>query len=334
VRAPRRRARSLASASVFRVAVLDDYQSVAPVMADWSALGDDAEVVFFHDHAPSRAQLVVRLRGFDAVVAMRERSAFPREVLEQLPALRLLVTTGMVNASIDVQAAAELGITVSGTDARAGASATVELTWALIFALARGIPAEDAAVRAGAWQVGIGHVLHGKTLGIVGLGNLGSRMPPVARALGMRVVAWSANLTAQRAAEVGVERVSREELFSASDVVTVHLKLSDRSRGYIGRDDLRQMKPTALLVNTSRGPIIDEAALIEALEQRWIGGAALDVFDTEPLPADHPLRHLPGTVLTPHIGYVSVESYRGYYGNAVEDIVAFRNGSPVRVLRA
>jgi len=301
-------------------------------MADWSALGDDVEVVFFHDHATAPAQLVARLQGFDAAVAMRERSGFPRAVLERLPGLRLLVTTGMVNAAIDLAAAAELGITVSGTEAPGGASATVELTWALIFALARGIPAEDAGIRAGAWQTGIGQVLHGKTLGIVGLGNLGSRMPPVARALGMRVVAWSQNLTAARAADVGVEHVGREELFSTSDVVTVHLKLSDRSRGYIGRADLRRMKPTALLVNTSRGPVVDEAALVEALEERWIGGAALDVFDTEPLPADHPLRRLPRTVVTPHIGYVSVESYRGYYGHAVDDIAAFRTGSPVRVL--
>jgi phosphoglycerate dehydrogenase-like enzyme len=239
----------------------------------------------------------------------------------------------MANASIDLQATTDLGVTVAGTDARAGASATIELTWALIFALARQVPAEDAAIRAGAWQVGIGQVLHRKTLGIVGLGNLGSRMPPVAQALGMRVIAWSNNLTPERAAEVGVEHVSRDELFSTSDVVTVHLKLSDRSRGYIGRGDLRRMKPTSLLVNTSRGPVIDEGALIEALEHGWIGGAALDVYDTEPLPVDHPLRYLPRTVLTPHIGYVSVESYRGYYEHAVDDIVAYRSGSPVRVLR-
>ena len=181
--------------------------------------------------------------------------------------------------------------------------------------------------------MGTGQVLHGKTLGIVGVGNLGSRMPPVARALGMRTIAWSRSLTAERAAEAGVEQVGREELFTTSDVVTIHLKLSDRSRGYIGRDELRMMKPTALLVNTSRGPVVDEAALIEALELGWIAGAALDVFDVEPLPVDHPLRRLPRTVLTPHIGYVSVESYRSYYGDAVDDIVAYRAGEPVRVLR-
>ena len=318
---------------MFRVAVLDDYQRVAEAMADWGRLGDEVEVVFFHDHAPTADQLVRRLRGFDAVVAMRERSAFPRDVLARLPGLRLLVTTGMVNASIDLVAAAELGVTVAGTDGRGGASATIELTWALIFALARGLPAEDAAIRQGGWQVGTGQVLHGKTLGIVGVGNLGSRMPPVARALGMRTIAWSHNLTAERAAEAGVEQVGREELFTTSDVVTIHLKLSDRSRGYIGRDELRMMKPTALLINTSRGPVVDEAALIEALELRWIAGAALDVFDVEPLPADHALRHLPHTVLTPHVGYVSVESYRSYYGDAVDDIVAYRAGEPVRVLR-
>ncbi len=319
---------------MFRVAVLDDYQHVAGAMADWGRLGDGVDVAFFHDHAPTADQLVHRLQGFDAVVAMRERSAFPRPVLAALPALRLLVTTGMANASIDIAAAAELGVTVAGTDGRGGASATVELTWALIFALARGIPAEDAAVRHGGWQVGTGQVLHGKTLGIVGVGNLGSRMPPVARAVGMRVVAWSRNLTAGRAAEAGVEPVGREELFSTSDVVTVHLKLSDRSRGYIGREELRLMKPSALLVNTSRWPVIDEAALIQALEEGWIAGAALDVFDVEPLPHDHPLRYLPRTVLTPHIGYVSVESYRSYYGDAVDDIIAFREGNPVRVLHA
>jgi phosphoglycerate dehydrogenase-like enzyme len=318
---------------MFRVAVLDDYQQAAAELADWGSLGDDVDVVFFHDHAPTPDQLVRRLRGFDATVAMRERTAFPRDVLARLPGLRLLVTTGMVNASIDIAAANELGITVTGTGGRAGADATIELTWALIFALARGVPAEDAAIRHGGWQVGIGQVLHGKTLGIVGLGNLGARMPPVARALGMRVIGWSRNLTAQRAAEVGVEFVSQYELFSTSDVVTVHIKLSDRSRGYVGRDELRSMKPTALLVNTSRGPVIELAALIEALELRWIAGAALDVFDIEPLPPDHPLRHLPRTVLTPHIGYVSVEAYRSYYGDAVEDIAAFRSGSPVRVLR-
>jgi len=318
---------------VFRVAVLDDYQRVAEAMADWGRLGDEVEVVFFHDHAPTADQLVHRLQGFDAVVAMRERSAFPREVLARLPGLRLLVTTGMVNASIDLAAAAELGVTVAGTDGRGGASATIELTWALIFALARGLPAEDAAIRHGGWQVGTGQVLHGKTLGIVGVGNLGSRMPPVARALGMRTIAWSRSLTAERAAEAGVEQVGREELFTTSDVVTIHLKLSDRSRGYIGRDELRMMKPTALLINTSRGPVVDEVALIEALELRWIAGAALDVFDVEPLPADHALRHLPHTVLTPHVGYVSVESYRSYYGDAVDDIVAYRAGEPVRVLR-
>ncbi len=318
--------------AVFRVAVLDDYQQVAATMTDWGRLGDDVEVVFFHDHAGTADQVVARVRGFDAVVAMRERTAFPREVLARVPGMRLLVTTGMANAAIDLEAAAELGITVSGAGGRAGAEATTELTWGLIFALARHIPAEDAAIRHGGWQRGIGQVLHGKVLGIVGLGNLGPRMAPVARALGMRVIGWSRNLTAERAEEVGIERVAREELFSTSDVVTVHLKLGDRSRGYIGRDELRLMKPTALLVNTSRGPVVDEGALIEALSQRWIAGAALDVYDVEPLPADHPLRHLPGTVLTPHIGYVAVQSYRSWFEQIVEDIAGFREGRPVRVL--
>jgi phosphoglycerate dehydrogenase-like enzyme len=318
---------------VFRVAVLDDYQQAAEALGDWGQLGAGTEVVFFHDHAPTPGQLVARLRGFDAVVAMRERSGFGRDVLARLPDLRLLVTTGMVNAAIDMEAATELGVTVAGAGGRAGAEATTELTWALIFALARNLPAEDAAIRRGGWQTGIGQVLHGKVLGVVGLGNLGPRMAPVGRALGMRVIGWSRNLTAARAAEVGIDQVGREELFSTSDVVTVHLKLSDRSRGYVGREELRLMKPTALLVNTSRGPVVDEAALIEALEQRWIGGAALDVFDVEPLPAAHPLRHLPRTVLTPHIGYVCVEAYRDWFAQVIEDIVAFREGRAVRVLQ-
>jgi len=318
----------------FRVAVLDDYQRVATTVADWSVLGSDVEIVVFHDHATDEEQVVRRLTGFDAAVAMRERTPFPRSVLARLPDLRLLVTTGMANAVIDLDAARELGVTVCGTGGWAGAMATIELAWGLILAVARNIPAEDAGIRHGAWQVGIGTELGGKTLGIVGLGNLGPLMVPVARALGMEVVGWSRNLTDERCADVGVRRLEREEFFATADVVTVHLKLGDRSIGYVGRDELRRMKPTALLVNTSRGPVVDEAALIEALRQRWIAGAALDVFDREPLPADHPLRHLPRTVLSPHMGYVSTESYRTHYGDAVEDVATFLAGSPVRVLNA
>jgi phosphoglycerate dehydrogenase-like enzyme len=316
----------------FRVAVLDDYQRVALSLGPWRQLDPSVEVTCFHDHVDDRRQLVNRLQPFDAVVAMRERTAFGRDVLSGLPALRLLVTKGMANAVIDVAAANELGIVVCGTGGWAGATATVELTWALILGLARDVPKEDAGIRHGAWQLGIGTQLGGKTIGIVGLGNIGSLIPPVGRALGMRVTAWSANLSDERAAAVGVERLDHDEFFSTSDVITVHLKQSDRSLGYVGRDELRMMKPTALLVNTSRGPVVDEAALLEALERRWIAGAALDVYDREPLPVDHPLRHLPGTLLSPHMGYVTVESYAEHFTQAVEDIAAFVDGAPLRVL--
>jgi phosphoglycerate dehydrogenase-like enzyme len=314
-----------------RIAVIDDYQRIAASMADWSVLGD-ASVSFFHDHVTDPEQLVHRLEPFDIVVAMRERTAFPREVLDRLPRLRLLVATGMHHSAIDFAAATERGIVVCGTQSWVGATATIELVWGLILAAARRIPAEDQAIRNGGWQIGAGMVLAGKTLGIVGLGNLGALMPPVARAFGMRVIAWSRNLTDGRAAEVGVDRVDHDEFFATSDVVTVHLKLSDRSRGYIGAGELQRMKPTAILVNTSRGPVVDEDALIDALRHRRIGGSALDVFDREPLPIDHPLRTLPNTVLTPHIGYVATDSYRDYYTQAVEDIVAFWDGAPVRRL--
>jgi phosphoglycerate dehydrogenase-like enzyme len=316
-----------------RVAVLDDYQRVAESATDWSILGDDVAVTFFHDHVDEQRQLINRLAPFEVVVAMRERTAFPGEVLRQLPKLRLLVATGMHHSVIDFDAATEYGITVCGTQSWRGATATIELTWGLILGLARGIASEDAAIRNGGWQVGLGTLLEGKTLGIVGLGNLGSLLPPVAAALGMYTVAWSANLTDERAAEVGVARVDHDEFFASSDVISVHLKLSPRSHGYIGRGEFELMKPTALFVNTSRGPVVDEAALLDALRTRRIAGAALDVYDREPLPADHPLRSMPNALLTPHIGYATSETYRDYYGQAVEDIVAFRQGHPLRVLR-
>ena len=316
-----------------RVAVIDDYQRVAEHSTDWSVLGDDVTVTFFHDHVDEPRQLVNRLTSFDVVVAMRERTPFPGAILRRLPNLRLLVATGMHHSVIDFEAATELGITVCGTQSHQGATATIELTWGLILGLARGIATEDAAIRNGGWQVGLGSILHGKTLGLVGLGNLGSLMPPVAMALGMRTVAWSANLTDERASEVGVERLDHDEFFATSDVISVHLKLSPRSHGYVGRAEFDLMKPTALLINTSRGPVVDESALLDALRARRIAGAALDVYDREPLPADHPLRRVPNALLTPHIGYATVETYRDYYGQAVDDIVAFRRGHPLRVLR-
>jgi phosphoglycerate dehydrogenase-like enzyme len=313
-----------------RVAVLDDYQGVAREMADWSVLPPGTEVQVFRDHLADEAAVAGRLRDFPVVVAMRERTPFPRSLLERLPALRLLVTTGMRNASIDLGAATERGVLVCGTGGVGGS--TAELTWGLILALLRHIPREDAATRAGAWQVSLGTDLAGKTLGVLGLGRLGTRVAAVGRAFEMEVIAWSQNLRPERAAEVGAEAVTREDLFARADVVTVHLKLSDRTRALIGAADLARMKRSAYLVNTSRGPIIDEAALLDALDGGRIAGAGLDVFDVEPLPRDHPLRTAPNTVLTPHIGYVSTGTYEVFYREAVEDIAAFRDGSPVRVL--
>jgi phosphoglycerate dehydrogenase-like enzyme len=272
---------------------------------------------------------VARLEPFDVVVAMRERTAFPRRVLERLPNLRLLVTTGRKNASVDVAAAGELGITVCGTDSHP--TGPVELTWALILATARHVPQEDASVRAGGWQETVGTDLAGGVLGVVGLGRLGERVAKVGQAFGMDVVAWSQNLTYERAAEVGVRKVEKEELLRTADVVTVHLVLSDRTRGLIGRDELALMKAGAMLVNTSRGPIVDEAALVEALHDGRIT-AGLDVFDTEPLPADHPLRTAPRTVLAPHLGYVTEQTYEVFYRHAVEDVAAFLAGAPLRVI--
>jgi phosphoglycerate dehydrogenase-like enzyme len=309
-----------------RVAVLDDYQGVALGCADWSRL----EVEVFPDHLADDDALVERLAPFDAVVAMRERTPFTRARLERLPNLRLLVTTGMRNASIDLDAAREHGVIVSGTGSLG--PPTAELAWALILALTRHVPAEDRAMREGGWQHTIGPELAGHRLGIVGLGRLGARMAAIGRAFEMEPVAWSQNLTAERAAEAGAELVGKEELFSTADVVTIHLVLSDRTRGLVGAPELALMRPTAYLVNTSRGPIVDEGALLDALHGGRIAGAALDVYDTEPLPADHPLRRAPNTVLTPHIGYVTTGTYEVFYREAVEDIDRWLAGAPIRVL--
>ncbi|CCG04315.1 D-2-hydroxyacid dehydrogenase family protein [Blastococcus saxobsidens] len=313
-----------------RIAVLDDYQSAAAEFSDWSQLPEAAEVVEFHDSVADPEAVVARLQSFDVVVAMRERTRFSREVLERLPDLRLLVTTGMRNKSIDVAAATELGITVCGTASQA--ASTAELTWALILASLRHLPQEDAAMRAGAWQQTVGGDLEGATLGVIGLGRLGSRVARIGGAFGMDVVAWSQNLTDERAAEVGARRVERDELFATSDVVTIHLLLSKRTRGLIGADDLALMKHTAVLVNTSRGPIIDEAALIDVLRRGAIAGAGIDVYDEEPLPRSHPLRELRRAVLTPHLGYVTRGTYELFYREAVEDVAAFLRGEPIRVL--
>jgi phosphoglycerate dehydrogenase-like enzyme len=307
-----------------RVAILDDYQGVARRFACWDGL----DAVAFTDHLDDDDAVVARLEPFEAVVAMRERTPFTAARLERLPRLELLVTTGMANAAIDLDAARARGITVCGT--RGLGPPTAELTWGLILALARHIVAEDAAVRAGGWQTTVGADLAGRTLGVVGYGRLGSRVAAIGRAFEMDVLAWSQNLREADGATV----VSKEELFERSDVVTVHLKLSDRTHGLIGAAELARMKPTAFLVNTSRGPIVDEAALLAALGDGTIAGAGLDVFDVEPLPAGHPLRSAPNTVLTPHLGYVTAGTYEVFYRDAVEDVRAFTSGAPVRVLTA
>ena len=312
-----------------RVAILDDYQGCALDVADWSVL-PDAEVVAFHDHLTDEAAIAERLRDFEVVVAMRERTPFPRALLEKLPRLRLLVTTGMRNASIDLAAARERGVVVCGTPGAAGT--TGELTWGLILALFRQIPREDRSLREGNWQTTVGLGLGGKTLGIVGLGTIGSQVAKVGAAFGMEVIAWSQNLDAERASKAGAKRVERDELLARSDVVTIHLVLSERTRGLIGERELARMKRTAFLVNTSRGPIVDERALAAALKNGTIAGAGIDVYDAEPIAPAHPLLAAPNTVLTPHLGYVTRESYAAYFRGAVEDIAAWRKGAPVRVL--
>src|SRR6185295_5195549 len=313
-----------------RVAVLDDYQGVAREMAGWSSLGTDCEVTFFRDHLADLDLLVQRLKDFEIVVAMRERTPFPRALLEKLPRLRLLVTTGMRNASVDLAAARERGVVVCGTPGAAGT--TGELTWGLILALFRQIPREDRLVREGKWQTTVGLGLAGKTLGIIGLGTIGSQVAKVGAAFNMEVLAWSQNLDAERAGRAGAKRVERDALLARSDVVTIHLVLSERTRGLIGELVLAQMATTAFLVNTSRGPIVDEAALAAALPRGTIAGAGIDVYDAEPIGPDHPLLAAPSTVLTPHLGYVTRESYSAYFRGAVEDIAAWRRGAPVRVL--
>ena len=320
----------VAGPAPFKVAVLDDYQEVARRYGAWEELGDAVDVTVFTDHVADEESLVDRLVGFSVVVAMRERTAFPRRVLQRLPGLRLLVTTGMGNAAIDLVAARDHGVVVSGTGGLG--RPTAELTWGLILGLARHIVDEDQGVRAGGWQRSVGTDLAGATLGVVGLGRLGTRVAEIGLAFGMDVIAWSQNLQSATAEARGVKAVSKDELFRTADVVTIHLQLSDRTRGLITKSDLALLKPTAFIVNTSRGPIIDETALLEALASRQLAGAGLDVFDVEPLPRDHPLRSAPRTLLTPHIGYVTDGTYRIFYREAVEDIAAFLARAPVRVL--
>jgi phosphoglycerate dehydrogenase-like enzyme len=298
-----------------RIAILDDYQDVARRYGDWDSL--DAEVVVFTDHHDD----IGHLEPFDVIMAMRERTPFPRERLRRLPNLKLLVTTGMGNAAIDTDAARELGITVAGTGGTP--THTAELTWGLILALARQIPEEDARVRAGGWQQTVGFELAGRTLGVIGLGRLGSQVARIGEAFGMHVIAWSQNMETS---------LTKEDLLRRSDVVTIHVRLSERTRGLIGAEELALMKPTAYLINTSRGPIVDEDALLAALHNNEIAGAGIDVYAEEPLPPDHPLRTAPNTVLTPHIGYVTDASYARFYEDAVEDIAAWQRGEPIRLI--
>jgi phosphoglycerate dehydrogenase-like enzyme len=312
------------------VTILDDYQQVALASADWSAVRRRYSLVSLSEHIGAEPDLVRRLLDSEVVVAMRERTPFPARVLARLPRLRLLVTTGMRNSAIDIDAAKHQGVTVCGTSG--SSDAVAELTMGMLIALTRNIAREDAAVRSGGWQHTIGPELAGKTLGVMGLGRIGSVVARLARAFGMSVVAWSPHLTAERARPHDVRAVTKPDLFARSDVVTIHLPLSETSRGLIGAAELALMKPAAYLINTSRGPIVDEPALIDALRERRIAGAALDVYDVEPLPAGHPLRSLDNTLLLPHIGYVTTDGYRRWFGQVVENILAWSAGDPVRTL--
>jgi phosphoglycerate dehydrogenase-like enzyme len=315
-----------------RVAILDDYQNVALAVADWRSLGREVTVEAFHERLAGEDALVKRLADFEVIVAMRERTQLPRSVLERLPKLKLVVTTGMRNVAIDAKAAADLGIVVSGTGLLT--PPTAELTWGLILSLARHIPEEAQHMHRGGWQTTVGVGLNGKVLGVMGLGKLGSEVAKVGRAFQMEVIAWSQNLTAEHASSMGATRVEKDELFQRADFVTIHLILSKRTRGLVTARELASMKPGAYLINTSRGPIVDESALIDVLRNHKIAGAALDVYDEEPLPDEHPLRKLDNVVLTPHLGYVTVENYRKAYGEAVEDIRAFLARHPIRTISA
>ncbi|MBV9740478.1 MAG: D-2-hydroxyacid dehydrogenase family protein [Hyphomicrobiales bacterium] len=314
-----------------RLAILDDYQGVALSMADWASLKSEIVTDVIKEPLHGTDTAAAKLKEYEVLIAMRERTPFPRALLERLPNLKLLVTTGMRNASIDVKAAVERGVLVCGTGMLP--HPTAELTLGLILSLARHIPYEHQGMREGAWQRTLGMSLNGRTLGVVGLGKLGSEVARLCQALHMKVLAWSPNLTPERAAQAGVEMVAKESLFTNADIVTVHMVLSERSRGIVDAASIAAMKKTAYLVNTSRGPLVDMKALIEALTERRIAGAAIDVYDEEPLPTEHPLRKLDNVVLTPHLGYVTQENYRVAYGEALEDVKAWLAGKPVRVLQ-
>jgi D-3-phosphoglycerate dehydrogenase len=314
-----------------RCAILDDYQGVALEVADWSKVSGDLDIKVFKEHLGGGDNVVTALQGFEIVCAMRERTAFPRAVIEQLPDLKLLITTGLRNASIDVAAAKERGVMVCGTPSTG--SPTSGIAIGLMLELTRRIGYENARMKAGApWQTTIGTDLEDLTLGVLGLGKLGTRTARIAQAFGMKVIAWSQNLTPEKCMEAGVDYVGKQDLFRRADFITIHLILSQRTRGLVGAGEIGLMKPSAYIINTSRGPIIEEAALLAALRESKIAGAGLDVFDVEPLPVEHPLRKMDNVVLTPHLGYVSLQNYRAYFAGVVDDIRAFLDGRPVRVL--
>ncbi len=312
------------------IAVLDDYQRVALRMADWSGLQARHEIRVFSSTFGGIEDAAQALAPFEVVCAMRERTAFSRALLERLPRLKLLVTTGHRNAAIDMEAARDRNIMVCGTDAPA--HATAELALGMMLAISRHMTVEAQAMREGRWQTTVGRDVRGRTLGLLGLGRLGSQMARFGQVLGMPVIAWSQNLTAEQAAKSGVQRVEKDELFARSDALSIHTKLSKRTTGIVGARELAAMKPDAILINTSRGPIVDTAALIATLERGHLAGAGIDVFDTEPLPPDAPLRRAPRTLLTPHIGYVTEETYRIFYGGTVAAIEAWLKGQPIHVL--
>jgi D-3-phosphoglycerate dehydrogenase len=314
-----------------RCAILDDYQNVALKSADWSKVKGDVEFKVFNEHLGGPDKVIAALSGFQIVIAMRERTGFPKAVIEALPDLKLLITTGMRNASIDTETAKARGVTVCGTPNFGNPTSGIAI--GLMLELTRHIGYENARLHAGAtWQSTIGPDLEGMTLGVLGLGKLGAHTANIAKAFGMKVIAWSQNLTAEKCAAAGVGYVGKDDLFRQSDFITIHVVLSPRTRGIVGAKELGLMKPSAFIINTSRGPLIDEAALIAALRDKKIGGAGLDVFDTEPLPLDHPLRKMDNVVITPHLGYVSEQNYRHYFSGVVEDIRGFLDGKPVRVL--
>ena len=313
-----------------RVAIIDDFTNVARTFADWSKIEAKAEIMVFRDHLADADALVARLKPFEIVCVMRERTAFPRSVIERLPNLKLIVTSGMRNASIDTAAATERGVLVCGTDSVG--FTTAEHAWAMLMAAARNIPQEEAALRRGVWQLGVGTTLRGQRLGILGLGKIGAQMATFAKAFGMDVVAWSQILTEERCREVGVTRIEKDELLRTSDFITVHLVLSARTRDLIGAREFGLMKPTAIFVNTSRGPIVNEPALLEALKTKRILRMALDVYDVEPLPKDHPILGFDNAVLLPHLGYVNDRNYRTFYPQEAEAVLAFIEGAPVRAI--